>query len=106
MIAFLVRYRILAVLNWRVDGVGRARVEHVFGISVTSTPFHFCYFDALLLRRPFTSTPFGISVTSTSDTSHVARSLPPRPSTLCCAVLLLYSPVLSPPSQLCTKPKG
>ena len=34
MIAFLVRYRILAVLNWRVDGVGRARVEHVFGITI------------------------------------------------------------------------
>ena len=33
---FVVRNRALAVLNRGMDGVGRARVEHVFGTSVTS----------------------------------------------------------------------
>ena len=33
-LGFVVRNRVLAILNRRMDGVGRARVEHVFGTSV------------------------------------------------------------------------
>ena len=37
-LAFVVRYRVRAILNtgeWTGTGVGRARVEHVVGMSVT-----------------------------------------------------------------------
>ena len=34
---FVLRYRVLAILNRWIDGIGRARVEHVFGTSVTSS---------------------------------------------------------------------
>ena len=35
-LGFVVRNRVLAILNRCMDGVGHARVEHVYGTSVTS----------------------------------------------------------------------